>query len=52
VLTTGEKLLKTGLGLWSRIGPGDADGLEAVLARDIPELGLDIGGVDQKSRSA
>jgi hypothetical protein len=52
VLTTGEKLLKTGLGLWSRIGPGNAERVEAVLARDVPELRLDLGGVDQKSRSA
>jgi hypothetical protein len=52
MLAIGEELLKAGLRLGRRIRPGDAESLEAVLTRDVPELGLDLGGVDQKSRSA
>jgi hypothetical protein len=52
VLAIGQELLKPGLRLRSRIGPGDADGLEAVLARNLPEAGFNLGRTGQKSRSA
>jgi hypothetical protein len=34
------------------VRPRDADGVEAVLARDLREGGLEGGGLVQKSRSA
>jgi hypothetical protein len=36
----------------SGIRARDADRVEAVLARDLRELSLDLGRLDQKSRSA
>ena len=48
----GEELLEPRLGVRRGIGPRDADGVEAVLARGFDQRGFDGGGIVQKSRLA
>jgi hypothetical protein len=40
------------LGEWNRIGPGDADDIEAMSTGRSDKVGLERGGIGQKSRLA
>jgi hypothetical protein len=48
----GQKLLEPVLGLRYRLGPRDADRVEAVRARGFGERGFQRNRIIQKSRSA
>jgi hypothetical protein len=51
MLAFGDEALEIPLGLWDRVRPRDADGIEAMPPRGLPQLRLDDAAV-QKSRSA